>query len=272
MFVEDLHKALRRGPERVAQPLLPPQYGVEADLLRGRVHEFCGPARRVLALLLMQAGALRGSGPDGPPATRAMPSGPMDGRDLQATPAHPADGTPPDWFAEPPPGGATSFAPAPRKGAFPASSPAPPSASVLWIVPGWLPGRLYPGGVAGFIDPGALILVEAPRAPDILWTMEEALRSGAVPLVVAELAEPPQLTPVRRLHLAAEAGMARRGMASAPLGLLLLPDKGGAPGVESRWWMEYRPEGWLLSRLRARSAPPRDWRLPLPTTELRWQL
>ncbi|WP_146174180.1 hypothetical protein [Litoreibacter ponti] len=42
---------------------------------------------------------------------------------------------------------------------------------------------------------------------------------------------------------------------------------GGAPGVESRWHMTPRHSaarrGWLLERLRARGAPPAQWRLAL---------
>ncbi|MFN3824186.1 MAG: hypothetical protein ACK4GW_13150 [Pseudorhodobacter sp.] len=124
MFIEDLHKALRRGSEGVMRPLLPPGYGVEAGLLRGRVHEFCGSARQVLAALVMQA------------------------------------------------------------------DPAP-AAPVLWIAPAWLPGGPHPAGLAPFTDAGRVILARPRRAVDILWTMEEALRSGEVPLVLAEVTAAP---------------------------------------------------------------------------------
>jgi protein ImuA len=130
--------------------------------------------------------------------------------------------------------------------------------SVLWIQPGWVPGRLNGAGMVGFADPGRFLFVYPRRPEDVLWTMEEALRSGAVPLVVADLVEAPGLTPVRRLHLAAEAGGRR------PLGLLLTPGDGGAQGIESRWRLEadHGPgPGWRLSRLRARAEPPQTWRL-----------
>lgn len=143
---------------------------------------------------------------------------------------------------------------------------------VVWIRPGWWPERLNAAGLQPLANPARLLLVRADRDEAALWAAEEALRSGAVPLVIAETAAPPGLTPVRRLHLAAEAGAetARRDGSTAPLGLLLLPGQGGAPGVESRWHLTPAPsrsllwsggEIWTLTRLRARLAPPARWHL-----------
>lgn len=171
-------------------------------LRRGRLHEVCGPSRRMLAALVMGQGA-------GP---------------------------------------------------------------VVWIRPAWVAERLNAAGLQPLADPGRLILVRPDREEAILWAMEEALRSGAAPLVVAEVLAPPGLTPVRRLHLAAEAGAeaARQGGQVAPLGLVLTPGDGGAPGVESRWHLAPVPsrsllgtEGpaWTLSCRRARMSPPAAWRL-----------
>jgi protein ImuA len=139
---------------------------------------------------------------------------------------------------------------------------------VVWIRPAWGSDRLNAAGLQPLADPARLILASAAREEGLLWAMEEALRSGAAPLVVAELTAPPGLTPVRRLHLAAEAGAARG--APAPLGLILLPGAGGASGVESRWHLAPLPSRsllgsdaarWRLDRLRARLAPPAAWHL-----------
>jgi protein ImuA len=132
---------------------------------------------------------------------------------------------------------------------------------IMWIRPAWHPDRLHMAGVRAEIDPARLIFVEPERPADLLWSMEEALRAGVLPLVICDLPEPPGLTPVRRLHLAAEAGIEARG--GAGLGLLLTPGDGGAAGVESRWRLEpahgAEETGWRLARLRARDAPPGEW-------------
>ena len=159
-------------------------------LVRGRVHEFCGPARRTLAAMVL--------------------------------------------------GESTG--------------------AVIWISPGWQAERLFPDGLRAFAEPGRLILAQARHPDDLLWAMEEALRSGAAPLVVADLPTPPGLTPVRRLHLATEAGAEAARL--PPLGLLLTPGAGGAQGVESRWSLTSAPAGgWHLTRLRARLEPPAAWQL-----------
>jgi protein ImuA len=168
-------------------------------LARGRLHEFCGPARVTLAALLL-----------------GQSSGP-----------------------------------------------------VIWILPAWTPERIFPAGLAAYADPGRVIFARARRPEDILWAAEESLRSGAAPLVVAEALAPPALTPVRRLHLAAEAGAeaARHADRLAPLGVILTP-AGPAPGVESRWHFDWAPSGstlierreaWILRRQRARLAPEAAW-------------
>lgn len=149
---------------------------------------------------------------------------------------------------------------------------------VVWIRPAWAAERLNAAGLQPLANPARLILATAARDEGLLWAAEEALRSGAAPLVVVELTAAPGLTPVRRLHLAAEAGAeaAGRDGATAPLGLILLPGEGGAPGVESRWHLAPAPSpallwsdatGWTLTRLRARLAPPAAWRLTRRTSD-----
>lgn len=161
---------------------------------------------------------------------------------------------------------------------------------VFWVMPAWQPDHLCAQGIIPFLNPGRITFVRPHNAIDLLWCLEEVLRTGAVPLVVGDLPAPPALTPVRRLQLAAETGASR---AVAPLGLLLSPGDGGAAGVETRWHMTpehpadlpppldpcedrnisgldallsdplldptYAPQA--LTRLRARALPPRTWRL-----------
>jgi protein ImuA len=137
------------------------------------------------------------------------------------------------------------------------------SGPVFWITPNWQAETLNPEGMLPLTGPERFTFITVRRTEDLLWTMEETLRSGAVPLVVAELTELPSMTAIRRLHLAAETG-AKEGRC-APLGLLLTPGNGGAPGIETRWHMTqaHGLDGlrWTLSRRRARTSPPQSWSL-----------
>ncbi len=134
---------------------------------------------------------------------------------------------------------------------------------VLWITPSWQPDQLHADGICDFTDPGRFIFVHPKRAEDILWCLEEALRAGALPLVVGDLPGLPSLTAVRRMHLAAETGAAEG--THRPIGLILTPGEGGAQGIETRWHMAPTHEAnlrrWRLSRLRARTRPPKTWTL-----------
>lgn len=137
---------------------------------------------------------------------------------------------------------------------------------VLWLRPAWLTEGLCAQGLAALMpDPGALVVVRCQKPVDVLWAGEEALRSGAVALVVAELAEAPDLRQVRRLHLAAGEGLARgRPLGRAPLGLALMAETADSrlAGVESRWALHPLATGaarWRLDRLLMRSQPPQDW-------------
>ncbi|MEO1686960.1 MAG: hypothetical protein AAFU61_03550 [Pseudomonadota bacterium] len=110
---------------------------------------------------------------------------------------------------------------------------------ILWIRAPGRDGRLGPDGLSAFFNPGRLVVAAPRRAEDAPWCAEEALRSGACGLVVAELDAPLRLTPVRRLHLAAQAGAEAAAALGAPppLALLLTGGAGGCEGVETRWHM-----------------------------------
>lgn len=98
---------------------------------------------------------------------------------------------------------------------------------IMWIAPHSKVEKIHPTGAVKFIDPARLIVSFGNSELDLLWIAEEALRSGAVPLVVAQLGADIDLTAGRRLQLAAEAGKA--------MGVFLLPEGSGSNAAETRW-------------------------------------
>ena len=134
---------------------------------------------------------------------------------------------------------------------------------VLWISFHYQNEQVNPCGIAHIADPSRFVFIRTYRKEDLLWSMEEALRSGAVSLVIGDLDYIPALTPVRRLQLAAEAGAHQTG--TRPLGLLLTPHHGGAQGVETRWICEPAAQSqraaWKVARTKSRYDPPKAWLL-----------
>ena len=103
------------------------------------------------------------------------------------------------------------------------------SGPVLWVRESRTRDTLCPQGLAAFFDPARLVLAHPTGARAVLQVAEEALRSGAAPLVMAELAEATDLTASRRLQLAAGTGGGGRG-------LCLVPEARIRPNAaETRW-------------------------------------
>jgi protein ImuA len=134
---------------------------------------------------------------------------------------------------------------------------------VLWVGDARVRGGLYAPGLAAFLDPARLILARPTGPLAVLQVMEEALRSGAVPLVVAELAEAPDLTASRRLQLAAGTGGGR--------GLCLVPEaRLRTNAAETRWRCAPVPgDGWAEARQRWEIVKNKRGRLG--AWEVRWQ-
>jgi len=98
---------------------------------------------------------------------------------------------------------------------------------VMWICRGWQSDHINPAGFAPFMDPCRLLWVKAKDQDDMLAVGEEALRSGAVALVVMDLHQPISFTAGRRLQLAATTGKST--------GLCLIPQGQGNNAAETRW-------------------------------------
>ncbi|MDD7972296.1 ImuA family protein [Roseinatronobacter alkalisoli] len=98
---------------------------------------------------------------------------------------------------------------------------------VLWVRENRLADVLHPPGLVAFLDPARLLLAHTRSQTDSLAVAEEALKDGAVPLVVIEITHPLDLSEGRRLQLAARAGNT--------MGLCLIPEGMGSNAAETRW-------------------------------------
>lgn len=99
--------------------------------------------------------------------------------------------------------------------------------AVLWVREAWQTEVLNPVGLSTFFDPSKLLLAQTKDQTETLAIAEEALKDGAVPLVIIEISRPLDLREGRRLQLAAQAGKST--------GLCLIPEGMGSNAAETRW-------------------------------------
>ncbi|UWQ12586.1 hypothetical protein K3X41_06425 [Aliiroseovarius crassostreae] len=102
--------------------------------------------------------------------------------------------------------------------------------NTMWVRENWDNTQINPCGFAGFVEPAALTVCNTNNQSETLAVAEEALRSGAVSLVVISLNQPLGLTEGRRLQLAARDGKAT--------GLAVIPEGMGSNAAETRWQCE----------------------------------
>ncbi|WP_442772930.1 ImuA family protein [Paenirhodobacter enshiensis] len=98
---------------------------------------------------------------------------------------------------------------------------------LFWIRPAWLGDQPLPDGLARIVPPSAVIGVATATETDSLAAAEEALRDGAVPVVIVDITRPLSLREGRRLQLAAGAGRST--------GLCLIAQGMGSNAAETRW-------------------------------------
>lgn len=141
----------------------------------------------------------------------------------------------------------------------------------LWVMSAGAGHCIYgPGLEALGVAPDRLVLAQCRTRQDLLWTLEEALKSGAFASICGECDTPLSATEARRLQLAAEAG--------GSLGLLVCEGQMplSAPGaVSSRWYADalpakrgqgalHRRAGVRLDRHRGHTGGPVQWWVDLP--------
>ena len=128
-------------------------------------------------------------------------------------------------------------------------------------------GRLYGHGLARFgLSHERLLTVSLRKPAAVLWTIEEALRSGAVSMVVCDGDHHPfDLTATRRAMLAAHEG-------ETPCLMVFTRPRDGATAARTRWQVSPAPSlphphdatapgnpCWRVSLIRSRGGRPGNW-------------
>lgn len=112
-----------------------------------------------------------------------------------------------------------------------------------------------PGLKAVGVDPGRVLRAICRSSDEIMFVLEEAIKSHAVKMVIGEIGEI-DFSLSRRLQLAAAA-------TGATLILLRPARYGAAPSAAAtRWRAESCPGGWALTLFRCRSGRPGHWLMP----------
>ncbi|MEN8740143.1 MAG: hypothetical protein ABF308_10280 [Phaeobacter gallaeciensis] len=102
-----------------------------------------------------------------------------------------------------------------------------PGSHTMWLHESWETNHINPTGFFDFVSPSKLTVCNTENQTETLSVAEEALRSGAVSLLVMQLNKPLGLTEGRRLQLAARNGQST--------GLAIISDGMGSNAAETRW-------------------------------------
>jgi protein ImuA len=146
------------------------------------------------------------------------------------------------------------------------------SGAALWCMK--RPDLYGPGLIAHGLDPSRLVVVSAPRDEDILWAVEEGLRSPGLAAVVGEIARLP-LVAGRRLQLAAEhSGVTAFLLRRWRNGAEAARERGRPSAAVTRWRIAAIPARevndprlrqligtprWRVELLRCRGGVPAQW-------------
>lgn len=126
---------------------------------------------------------------------------------------------------------------------------------VIWIGLESDVGSLAPTALQHYLDPARIILTEGITRLEILWAMEQVLRTSSVACVVAELSSGPNLRESRRLQVAAEEG--------GCLGLVLIDGRVNTSAAETRWQClacRHRDNTWFWKLIKNRQGQLGSWR------------
>lgn len=146
--------------------------------------------------------------------------------------------------------------------------PRNPARTLLWVRSRFARrefGALYGHGLRAFgLAPASLLFVDADKARDVLWTMEEAARAGCLKAVIGETSAP-DFKQTQRLSRAA-------ALTQTPVLLLIPPDSARTSTAATRWRIARAPGGtnacdarapgalcWHAILTRCRGGRPKDW-------------